>query len=387
MAKDLSGSLTASSGGGAVESVNTLTGAVNLGINNLSDVQFDVTTTATVYEFTYAGDSGAAGTGQAKVILNPNTNPPSTDKLRVHETDANGLSVSFSGASTIYLSADELNYVTVTPTSIGTSGSNKILSLDSADEDTYDALGIAVGETLYVSTTDPAPQTVNPSNNEILQYKTANSKFRPASVVNSVNSLTGAVSLGVEELNDFALNQELNLDYSTWSADNTPSAGEWHINSSFFYLPKVDANGVDHSSNFRALDGTTALTITQGGTDYVITNATLFSDQLDDTYQRALITSGSSSGGLIATIEGQITKSGAISIASSSFSGSPIALANGDILQYNSTDSKFKPAQAAGVRSLLGIEEYATDAAAGTGGLSSGELYYNTTSSSYVLKT
>lgn len=39
------------------------------------------------------------------------------------------------------------------------------------------------------------------------------------------------------------------------------------------------------------------------------------------------------------------------------------------------------------IRTLLGIDEYADDTAAGTGGLSSGELYYNTTSSSYVLKT
>jgi len=39
------------------------------------------------------------------------------------------------------------------------------------------------------------------------------------------------------------------------------------------------------------------------------------------------------------------------------------------------------------IRTLLGIGEYADDTAAGTGGLSSGELYYNTTSSSYVLKS
>ena len=205
--------------------------------------------------------------------------------------------------------------------------------------------------------------------------------------VQSVNTQTGAVSLGVEDLNNFALNQSSSINYSTWSADNTPSAGEWHINNQFFYLPKVDADGAGQSSNFRALDGTTSLTITQSGTDYVITNATLFSDDLDGSNQRALITSGPSAGGVIATIDGQITKSGAISIASSSFSSSPVALANGDILQYVSADSKFKPAQAAGVRSLLGIEEYVDDTAAGTGGLSSGELYYNTTSSSYVLKS
>jgi hypothetical protein len=61
-------------------------------------------------------------------------------------------------------------------------------------------------------------------------------------------------------------------------------------------------------------------------------------------------------------------------------------LADGDILQYVSADSKFKPVQGTGLRSVLGINEYVDDAAAGTGGLTTGELYYNTTSSSYVLK-
>jgi len=39
------------------------------------------------------------------------------------------------------------------------------------------------------------------------------------------------------------------------------------------------------------------------------------------------------------------------------------------------------------VRTALGIGEYADDAAAGTGGVTSGALYYNTTSSDYRLKT
>ena len=40
MAKDLSASLTAGSGGGAIESVNSLTGAVSLGIEDLDDFAF-----------------------------------------------------------------------------------------------------------------------------------------------------------------------------------------------------------------------------------------------------------------------------------------------------------------------------------------------------------
>ena len=80
-----------------------------------------------------------------------------------------------------------MTYSTVTPTSFGISGSNWILSLDSTDEDTYDALGIAVGGTLYVSATDPNPQTVNPSNGEILQYDTATSKFKPAQLAGGMS--------------------------------------------------------------------------------------------------------------------------------------------------------------------------------------------------------
>lgn len=39
------------------------------------------------------------------------------------------------------------------------------------------------------------------------------------------------------------------------------------------------------------------------------------------------------------------------------------------------------------IRVALGIGEYADDAAAGTGGVASGAMYYNTTSSDYRLKS
>jgi len=64
---------------------------------------------------------------------------------------------------------------------------------------------------------------------------------------------------------------------------------------------------------------------------------------------------------------------------------------DGDVLTYDSTNKTYHPKAITlasdSLRTLLGIDEYADDTAAGTGGLSSGELYYNTTSSSYVLKT
>ena len=184
--------------------------------------------------------------------------------------------------------------------------------------------------------------------------------------VSSVNTLTGAVSLGIEDMDDFTLASASGIPYDTWDSTNTPAAGEWHINSSFFYLPKTDSNGADQSSNFRALDGTTSLTITQGGTDYVITNADLAADQLDGANARVLI-EGSS--GVISSINSAITKSGGITISCPSFSLPLLPLADGDILQWVNADSKFKPVQLpAAVSSIDDLSDVDTSTAAPTEG-------------------
>lgn len=60
----------------------------------------------------------------------------------------------------------------------------------------------------------------------------------------------------------------------------------------------------------------------------------------------------------------------------------------GDIL-VSDINGVFRPEpapDAAATRALLGIGEYADDAAAGTGGVTSGAMYYNTTSADYRLK-
>lgn len=63
--------------------------------------------------------------------------------------------------------------------------------------------------------------------------------------------------------------------------------------------------------------------------------------------------------------------------------------ADGKIFTKHTDDSIVEIAGSSGgaTRALLGIGEYADDAAAGTGGVASGAMYYNTTSSDYRLKT
>jgi len=62
---------------------------------------------------------------------------------------------------------------------------------------------------------------------------------------------------------------------------------------------------------------------------------------------------------------------------------------DGQVLTWVNANSRWEPAdlQGAATRTALGIGEYVDDAAAGTGGVASGALYYNTTSSDYRLKT
>ena len=61
---------------------------------------------------------------------------------------------------------------------------------------------------------------------------------------------------------------------------------------------------------------------------------------------------------------------------------------DGQTLAWDSAAGTWQPADpnAAAVRAALGIGEYADDAAAGTGGVASGAMYYNTTSSDYRVK-
>lgn len=202
-----------------------------------------------------------------------------------------------------------------------------------------------VGGTGLWSLALTASPTTPVADGDVLQYNATDTAWKPGPLtfpVSSVNTLTGAVSLGIEDMDDFAFSPAGGMPYNTWSTDNTPTAGQWHININFLYLPRVDSNGVDQTSNLEALDGTTTLTITENGTAYNIPNATIAGNELGSGNDRILIRSGSSSGGVIATIAGQVSQVG-METTSSSFTLATLPLADGDILEYNSTDSKFKP--------------------------------------------
>ena len=79
----------------------------------------------------------------------------------------------------------------------------------------------------------------------------------------------------------------------------------------------------------------------------------------------------------------------AVNAASTFFIEATGGPSDGQVLTWVEANGQWESSgfQGSAVRAALGIGEYADDAAAGTGGVTSGAMYYNTTSSDYRLKT
>ena len=210
------------------------------------------------------------------------------------------------------------------------------------------------------------------NNNEVLKYNSANGGYEPG---------LPAISDNADYTPDRAL-----LGSYTYTATTTssPPAGEardyigsnWAVNV-------VDSLGVNHQTALYAQTATTNVDVYVGGVFQVSTTLSNWSNKNsnrctfligDDSWKAGL------TGGELIEFYGE------------PFTLTDVATTNGQVLTWNSTLSAYQPTtpavtDAASVRTLLGIGEYADDAAAGTGGVASGAMYYNTTSSDYRLKT
>lgn len=163
--------------------------------------------------------------------------------------------------------------------------------------------------------------------------------------------------------------------WGTVQTNNVPAAnGQWsNPNYSELRLFQSDSRGVDVEAAFAALPASGSVWVSPNGGAFQQITYTSKSDA--GTYLRFVGTNINTWNTLFTTIEVYSTQP--------TFG----TVANNEILQYSTVDYKWHPAGAAGVRSLLGIGSYVDDAAAGTGGVPSGALYFNTTSSTYRLKT
>ena len=193
---------------------------------------------------------------------------------------------------------------------------------------------------------DVDTSTVAPTDGQALVWDNTAQKWEPGTVssagaVTSVNTQTGAVSLGVEDLDDFRLNDA----GGTSSVTRTPDTLTWNIGSTGVGYGELQYGVTYWSYGSEGYNGSNILTYLRdtatfpidveiNGVTVAITNATVYPTNNTNNI-RLHHSNFSNTNNIPANVDWVL-----------SLPNTPSApLANGDILQYVSAESKFKPAQ------------------------------------------
>lgn len=326
-----------------VNSVNGNSGALTLGLNELNDVGVGRSDLgAWSYSANtddYQADSGV-GLKTSPNGINLNGLSSTGDRTSLLESIVNGdadaptdLYISVGGAAHVRcpLSAPHFDY--------GASGSTyKTFGIGSPDA--YDLLnGVAASTSVDIRV------YLEPTDAHVLSYNQTLGAWE------SVASVSGASTL--DELNDVDAQNppETAITYSSYTGNNTPAAGEWHVNTSFFYLPRVDGNGNDQTTNLQALSGET-LTITDStGTQFTMTNVSIVSDELGGGNDRILLDSSEQP-----SINSSISKVGGITVSSTAFTLSPLPTNDGSLINWSTAESKWKLREAPSIQTSPDFE-------------------------------
>lgn len=243
------------------------------------------------------------------------------------------------------------------------------------DEVQYTA---SLGEVSTFDGTSSEPQTIStynlrdvavghPGNGQILRFNGTSSQYE-------------SVYPTIQSSSDFGYAKALLGSYTYAGAGNASpvSGGTSDYTGSNWAVNVVDNLGVDHETALYAQTLTTNLDVYVDGVFQVTTTAANWGNKNgsrctfllgDDSWKAGL------SGGELIEFYGE------------PFTLTDVAPVNGQALTWVDANSRWEPAGGSAVRALLGIGEYVDDAAAGTGGVASGAMYYNTTSSDYRLKS
>ena len=347
--KEISGS----GGGGAVDSVNGETGVVSLGIQDMDD-----------FELYQEGASLQWDTRSNSALDGPNVYEvhPSVNYIYVNNTSSTGEDQS----SKLDLLDNATAVFTIGNTSVlantgpvdERNGALRAFALDQ----NISALRAEDQSLPLTITYAPWGEAFIPlTGGDILQWAEGEQKFKPAALasvatsgdyndlinapsagdapVASVNGETGAVSLGIQDMNDYELQvvsgsyYGLTTEVSSYTQVENPD--DYYIGaSSLFSMPGDwnDSITAGDTLTIQRADQTTEFTYT---IDQIITNANskgairyLFIEEVDPSLN--MLESEYSSG---------------IIISSTSIGANTKPLAEGDILQWDNAEQKFKPAQ------------------------------------------
>ena len=323
--KEISGS-GGGGGGGAVDSVNGETGVVSLGIQDMDDYHQPF-----VYDFdSFLASQSPDEPGQW-YLQQPGTG---ANRLAFAKEDANGAITSsikdLPIGSSLWLNGVEFTTDTAggSFSSSGSVGSWYVgITEDLSVVDTSGGLTITTEASI--------------ADGDILQWNDADQRFEPAQLptapVDSVNGETGAVSLGIQDMNDYQLNPAGGPRYIYTGDDST--AGGMEISGSSVSVNLVDQDGVNWATSWG--DNTTAFP--QGTVFSLLVNGV----QIDGfTKTNTSYTTGVYSTFRVSPLLSDLLVDGdEVEFLINTFPLPLAPLIEGDILQWNDNTQKFNPAQ------------------------------------------
>ena len=249
-----------------------------------------------------------------------------------------------------------------------------------------DNVRIANGTAAYTAPFDPpnAAFTTGPADGQVLTWVAANNQWEPADAnarldgIGDVKSYADVDTRGEWDTKDSG--NVVNED-SNWTA-TVSGSNEWVQLSTLI-------DGVDHYTELDGLiTGSATIGVYNSADDSLLGTFSVVAVSKNSSWQRIDFRAAAGS----AAFDALQAHTGGIYIAIGGTvwsTGSTAGVTDGQALTWVAANSQWEPAdlQGAAVRTALGIGEYVDDAAAGTGGVASGAMYYNTTSSDYRLKS
>ena len=198
-----------------------------------------------------------------------------------------------------------------------------------------------LGATSINALSDVDTTTASPTNDQVLAWNGTN--WVPADqtgggggAVDSVNSQTGVVSLGIQDMDDYELAAPGWI--GTWSTGSfATTAGKYNIlgNNTDFGFNMVDADGVDFQADIDQY-------IVDGGSLWYSYNSGSWNE-----VNYATVTTGTSGAHSYWIWDGvgNFGVGGSVRVSNYDPAAPITPLADGDILQWNNADQKFNPAQ------------------------------------------
>ena len=333
-------------GGGAVDSVNGETGVVSLGIQDMDDFELE-----TISNFVFPNKANEGDTSSDRACPNPGDwagyTAAGNTYIYLHN-DAN---------SQIYVTGETVTLTLGTGESFtGTISSNETTQPSwamafpvSAELSLIAQAGVGASLTITSFADPPIPL----AEGDVLQWNDADQKFKPAQLpagggggaVDSVNGETGVVSLGIQDMDDFALVPEEYQEIGTWdnnvgsSFPNDP--GEWRpIAGGLLQLYRENKDGDDYGDTLISLKaGDLFLWSADDGANYQEVTVLGDAEYVPGSGDAVIVITISDADRILLVTESSIR----VKLFTQTQSYAP--LAEGDILQWNDADQKFSPAQ------------------------------------------